>query len=221
MEDFTRPLLELWQKVSPQSNTHPNDAQLLNSVHHNLQLGRAPEPWFGIPSKAKVFCLTLNPHHDISDGESLGPVWRNFCHDMIQENISYDRFCREAPPSATKKLREYYGDNRHFAFDLICNLRLVAYPSSGKADMRQLSNRLDQLHTTTFIRKFVHSELVPRAKRGEIALLVLRSTKEWGFGKKPISSAVVDGSFIISHAPRSPVITPTSRFACHIKPFLE
>ena len=220
MEDFTRPLLELWQKVSPQSNTHPNDAQLLNSVHHNLQLGREPEPWFGIPSKAKVFYLTLNPNHDSTDKGTTESLWQKYCYDMMKGNVSRDRFVQEAPPSATQWLSRAHGKYAHTAFYLICNLRLVAYPSSGKEDMRQLSNRLDQLHTTTFIRKFVHSELVPRAKRGEIALLVLRSAKEWGFVQQ--EKDVVDGSLIISKpGVRRISVSPGSRFANHIRPFLE
>ncbi|WP_262299018.1 hypothetical protein [Microvirga sesbaniae] len=188
---------------------HPDDDPLLTSAFHRLRLDRAPEPWFGSPSRAKVFYLTLNPGHASDDDGTLGSGWRDFCYDMMLEKISRDRFLSEAPPSAVRWLRRAHGAYADVAFDQICNLRLLAYPSVDKSSFGELSSRFLELPTVQQTKWFVHRELVPRARRNELALLVLRGVEAWGF--RPGREDIVDGSLFISRAVRGVSLTPGSR----------
>src|SRR5262245_4555279 len=103
-------LIEYWSGVGIQhSPFHSDDINHLNRCQHKLPPGRAPEPWFGIPTSSSVFYLTLNPGHRGLDDSETGPVWSAFCYDMILERISYERYQQEATKHAIDWFRRAHG----------------------------------------------------------------------------------------------------------------
>jgi hypothetical protein len=68
----------------------------------------------------------------------------------------------------------------------LCVIELVPYHSNEF----KLPHRLykldgdETLHSVTLARSFVRDNLVDRAKRGEVLILVMRKAEEWGFPDK-------------------------------------
>lgn len=173
-------LVAYWKETAENGGAyHRDDAALIEKYKPDLPRGRVPEPWFGVPTKAKVFYLSLNPGHKPDDGSAREP-WRSFCRDMMLEHISYERYLSEAPPEAITWFKRNHGGFADHTFPKICNLRLIAYPSSEKSDLKTLGQAPELLPSSRLMLRVVHDYLVPHARRGHILLLVMRSPEFGG-----------------------------------------
>lgn len=197
---------------------HRDDRELITGMKHALPRGRIPEPWFGVPSKAKIFYLTLNPGHKNDDGSDAEP-WRSFCRAMMREAVDYDGFRKAITPAGFRWFKENHGKFADVAFPWICNLRLLAYPSADKASLGKIAGSLDRIPSTKLMKQLVHDELAPRAQKGEILLLVMRSRVAWGF--QHVDREYWDNGLFVSQSPRNPSISPTSRVGSKISDFLR
>ena len=199
------------------SRYHSEDEPVISRFAPSLPLGRMPEPWFGVPSQAKVFYLSLNPSHKPNDGIA-SETWRRFCQDMMLERVSYSRYLEEASPEAFSSFYRNHGGFSDLTFPAICNLRLIAYPSPEKSDLGRIGTRPDLLPSSRRMMKIVHDDLTPRARRGEILLLVMRSPEFWGF--KRTDHDYWDGGLFVSRPLRTNSISPTSRVGDRISQIL-
>ena len=208
-------LLEYWKTTAVAGDTfHPDDRDAIRPYQHNLPEGRIPEPWFGIPSKAKVFYLTPHPGH--KDGQSTKEPWRRFCSDMMLEDVSYDRYLKEAPDEAKDWLRKNHGrfaDKDIFpkTFPGICNLRLIAYPSTGMPYLGKTGGKPNVLPSSELMMKCVHEKLVPLARANKILLLVMQSLKSWGFEVGNKTENYWDGGFFAPPPVRKRSLSPKSK----------
>ena len=186
---------------------------------HQLSLpeGRIPEPWFGIPSKAKVFYLSLNPGHK-PNGQSAQEPWQGFCRDMMLEQVSYKRYLKDAPKEAIAWFQRNHGGFADVTFPHICNLRLIAYPSPEKSNLGTIGQNPQLLPSSRLMMKFVHEELVPQARMKNILLLVMRSPTFWGFHET--ETDYWDGGLFVSRPLRTNSISPNSRVGPRISTIL-
>jgi len=77
-----------------------------------------------------------------------------------------------------KKSGKSFGDTRRFFQKRIAALELVPYHLKESARIRP--SVLNALLSVDLVRSFVWKELLPRAKAGEILLVVTRGVKKWG-----------------------------------------
>ena len=189
---------------------------MLSRLRHNLPAGRIPEPWAGRPDGAKIFFLTFNPGHvDVPD--AYGPGWRGYAAAMLQGTAPpLDQM--DDNPAGRRWTRRVYGRFTR-VIETFCNLRLVAYPSRDQQALGQITVLYDELPSTRAMKKAVHDELAPRARAGEIMLLVMRSSSQWGFGR--VEEDVWDGNLFISRPVRSVSISPGSRVGPRILGYLH
>lgn len=211
-------LAEFWRETSIAGHQfHPADEPIILGMKHALPAGRIPEPWFGTPSGAKVFYLTFNPGHVVGDGSDAEP-WRGFCRAMMREEVDYPSYLRSITPAGLRWFQRNHGAFAGVTFPWICNLRLVPYPSTEKASLGAVGRSLHRLHSVIEMKNFVHRELVPRARDGQILLLAMRAPDAWGFGT-PVEDTTDNGLFI-SRPLRNASISPTSRVGDRIRSFL-
>jgi hypothetical protein len=73
--------------------------------------------------------------------------------------------------------RIFGADIRERHTDCFCVLQLVPYHSTAGNPARAVAHRLD---STRAIKAFARNSLIPRARKGEIGVVVARSSKLWG-----------------------------------------
>lgn len=211
-------LLRFWKVAAETGGQfHPADVATMNKYRPNLPEGRIPEPWFGVPSIAKVFYLSLNPGHKPNDQSAQDP-WRGFCRDMMRERVSYERYLDEAPAEAITWFQRNHGGFANVTFPHICNLRLIAYPSPEKSDLGIIGQNPQLLPSSELMMKYVHECLLPLARANKILLLVLRSPTFWGFEKTDVD--FWDGGLFVSRPLRTNSISPKSRVGPRISEML-
>ncbi len=208
MSEELERLVDYWKETSIKGERfHSDDAAIIAREGLHLPDGRLPEPWFGVPSKAKIFYLTSCPGHK-EHGHSNKEPWRTFCRDMMRERVSYERYRQEAPPDAVQWFESIHGGFANVTFPWICNLRLIAYPAEGIGDHRDIGRNPRLLPSSQVMMRLVHEHLVPRAKTGEILLLAMQSPVLWGFEKK--NNYWENGFFLSRPGRRRSYITPAS-----------
>lgn len=212
-------LMAPWRTVSEHKLfSHPDDRSALSSANARFPKNRVPEPWFGNPSAADIFVLTLNPGHRDED-DSHTKMTHDFFWRMIAGNSDYADYRNAISQAGLSWGIRTYGDFLPYAMSRICNLRLVAYPSPQKADMGILSGNPALLPTTRLMLEFVHERLVPRARSGKCLLLVMRSPMAWGFGTP--ERDVWQGGLFVSRPLRTASISPGSRVGSAIMDRLQ
>jgi len=213
---FADHLHKFWGDVAREkSQFHSADAPWIAGRRHMLAADRAPEPFFGGLDKARVFALTFNPHHPGGPAD-LG--WKAFCYRMMVGDCDWTSFVAAADSSASTWLARNTGRFAERSFDGIANLRLFAYPSREMSSLGEVRSVLQQLPSVRMMKSIVHDILVPSAKSGEICLLVMRSSEEWGFGR--VTTDLTDGGLFISRPLRAASISPGSRVGHLIEQFL-
>jgi hypothetical protein len=216
--DLIQELLNYWESTATGAKRfHSDDALVFDRYQPSLPEGRIPEPWFGVPSKAKVFYLSLNPGHK-PNGQGDQEPWRSFCRDMMLERVSYNRYLKEAPTEAVAWFQRNHGGFADVSFPHICNLRLIAYPSPEKYDLGVIGQNPQLLPSSRLMMKFIHDELVPQARANKILLLVMRSPTFWGFEKTETDYR--DGGLFVSRPLRTNSISPNSRVGPQISAML-
>ena len=213
-------ITDAWQTVATgRSFVHPFDEPALSQSTARFPNGRVPEPWFGNPGLAKIFILTLNPGHGNNDGNHSTKT-HDFFWSMMGCKANYSDYLASISADGLVWGRRHYGNFLEHSMSKICNLRLVAYPSPDKAAMGNMSAApADALPTAKLMRDFVHSSLVPAARKGRCLLLVMRSPRDWGFGTPKTDSW--DNGLFVSRSLRTASITPTSRVGPAIQEWLK
>jgi len=171
------------------------------------------------PSMARIFVLTLNPGHGMDDRDH-GEKTHEFFWSMMNCKADYEDYSSSISQDGLNWGRRHYGRFLEHSMSTICNLRLVAYPSPDKAAMGNISaDPARILPTAKLMRDFVHSSLVPAARKGRCLLLVMRSPRDWGFGSPETDSW--DNGLFVSRSLRTASITPTSRVGPAIQEWLN
>lgn len=212
-------LVRFWQPVArTRSRFHPSDEGLLSAVAERLAPGRAPEPFFGNLHAGRVFFLTFNPGHRDDPAENE-EAWRNFCFDMMAGDMEQDRFEASASPASQAWLNHNLGAFAERSFSGLVNLRLFPYASREIGNLARFTHGAEELPSVRLMRSVVHDYLVPKARKGDIALLVMRSSHAWGFGR--VEKDTRDGELFVSRPLRSTRITPGSRVGPLIRDVLQ
>lgn len=182
-------LIEYWSKIKS-TNIHPDDRGLIDP--NAFCLDQIPVPWAGPLKNAKVFTLLLNPVY--TDNDKQYELANSALRKALRANFSGLVPCF----SFQKTFGDYHG--HHWARDTygndivdshansICQVNLVAYHSATGDVAKKLSSRLP---TSLFVQRFVRESLVPRARAGEIGLVVARSSRNWGIGIAEASHNIV------------------------------
>lgn len=213
-------ITDVWKDVSSnRSLVHPSDENALAQSTAKFPHGRVPEPWFGNPSLARIFVLTLNPGHGRAD-DNHSTATQDFFWSMMGCKADYSDYLSSISQDGLAWGRRHYGSFLERSMSAICNLRLVAYPSPDKAAMGNISAApADVLPTAKMMRDFVHSSLAPAARSGHCLLLVMRSPRDWGFGNPEADSW--DNGLFVSRSLRTASITPSSRVGSAIQEWLK
>ena len=210
-----------WQATAEQRlRFHPADEQKMAGVQCDLLANRLPEPWFGKPSEAKIFRLSSHPgpRPNSDDDAEFALQWRKFCQAMMCERVSMEDLRRLNSSYMKEDLQSRYGHFGKFSLSYICDLRFVPYASRSKEALGTIGTGQNLLESSKRARDLVHKHLLPKARNGEILLLVMQSATEWGFTEAQ-KKFVGEGGVFVNKA-RTDVITPGSRVGPQIKKML-
>jgi len=172
---------------------------LFNPEDARFHFGLVPIPYIGDLSRARIFILMLNPGFKPMDYFAEYEckayreiVWKNlhqrnddqpFPFHYLDPRFAWGpgaeywrkRFHWLAKAEAVN-YEDYLNALRLIASVVAC-LQLIPYHSPSFS----LSERIiERLESVNLIRDYVHSELLARAKRDEVLLIVTRQSKKWG-----------------------------------------
>ena len=177
-------LLEFWKRLPADHFVHPEDKPVLDAHKHHLKLDHLPGPWWGSLLSARAFMLFLNPgFNEGTDLESNGDAVmaslrrrRLYGEDVEHQVLERHRQCRSPFEGwFEKKFRGVCTANA-IEHDL-CILNLVAYKSHVFRDPKLIA----ELPSSRLMRQLVNDEIAPRARAGELMLIVVRQARRWGF----------------------------------------
>lgn len=160
----------------------------------SLHLGLCPVPFVGNPSKASVFILMLNPGFSPSDyfAEEQDEIrrirWANLKgeSDFIgldprfawTSDFAYwqRKFGAHIAALSNQNVGSYQAALQRVAAK-VCVLEMVPYYSSAFG----LSDRVvNEMASPKLVKRFVHEEVLPKARAGEALVVVTRQAKRWG-----------------------------------------
>ncbi|HET9394211.1 MAG TPA: hypothetical protein VFO29_11915 [Candidatus Rubrimentiphilum sp.] len=162
-----------------------------------LHFGLHPAPFSGDLTTADIFVLLLNPGFDTVDiyGEYSVPEFRRatektLAQDLKGENFPFvyldPQYCWSgAYRWWERKLRDVlsvlafqksvrYYDALKICSEHLATIELIPYHSASAP------RALERLPSATAAKEYVRTNLVPRAHRGEITLIVTRQIGNWG-----------------------------------------
>lgn len=198
-----------------------------------LHVGLLPMPYLGDLANARVFLVTLNPGLGAHDyfGEHEVPAYR----EMLLANLAQSgdlRFPFLDPTQSwhggsaywsprlrgiTRRVREARGGSVRAALDVcarhIAVLELVPYHSESFVLGRRA---IDALESTRLVRDFVFEDLLPRHRRGDCKLIVLRSRDHWlrpGDDARDFPMAVMPRNALIAETDAAEAAATICRFA--------
>lgn len=171
-------LIAYWSLLGTAS-VHPDDRAHIDGGQFATTL--APVPWAGPLKTAKAYLLFLNPGLSTAD------------ESYETDNAAFSRTLDANLRQGTQPyfyLREDFSDHSGHAWaratfgpdigenraDRFCVVQLVPYHSKEGAIARRIAPRLP---SSNAVRRFVGDWLVPRARAGEIGLIVARSARLW------------------------------------------
>jgi hypothetical protein len=199
-------LVQFWSSLGGE-NIHPSDVSVLPSNQFETRL--APVPWAGPINTASVFILMLNPGLSPEDipYESGRGAFVNALRLNLSGDLPYLYFIRgyEEHPGHRWARGTFGWDLTTSDADKFCALQLVPYHSSGGEVARKIASRLP---SSLAVQQFVRHSVLPRARRGEIGLVVARSSALWG-----LTGEREDQNVLIYQGaePRRAYMTPGSR----------
>ncbi len=172
-------LVQFWSLLG-ENNVHPCDIAILPSNQFEIRL--APVPWAGPINTASTFILMLNPGVSSEDVpyENSRAEFARALRQNLAGDLPYLYFIRgfEDHPGHRWARGTFGWDLKASDAASFCVLQLVAYHSVDGNPARALDGKLP---SSLAIQKFVRHSLLPRARRGEVALIVARSSALWGF----------------------------------------
>jgi hypothetical protein len=186
-------LLDFWRRLPADAFVHPEDAEALSSHAHDLQTNHLPGPWWGALRTARAFLLFLNPgYNPATDLESAkDPVMASLRRrrlageDVERDVLAHHRGRRSAFEAWLDRKLRGVGTADAIEKD-ICVLNLVAYKSTTFRDHKLIK----LLPSSSLIRRVVSDELAPRARAGELMLVVVRQARKWGFSVEDQSATL-------------------------------
>ena len=191
-----------------------------------LHLHLLPMPFVGDLVNADIVILLLNPGFETADyvAGGLGSALRTACADTIRQRVSEfaipfifldPQFCWSGG------YRWWEGKLRGVLAEFARH-RGLSYLEALKATSRRLAvleyfpycsnsgpEGLKELPSSTVARNYVHEAVLPRARKGDLTLVVTRQANAWG-----ITSEYDNGSDIIVYAggeTRAAHLSPGSR----------
>jgi hypothetical protein len=173
-------LIEYWSALDGQT-VHPADRETLPLEQFATSL--QPLPWNGLLRSARAYILMLNPGVP-RDGTTRDYEYeqRREFHEALRSNLRGDspylyRQSRFADHPGYSWAGEWLGsDISEAEANKICVMQLVAYHSKDNKPARRAARHLASCQESI---RFVREWLVPRAKEGEIKLIVARAAKLW------------------------------------------
>ena len=187
--DRTDELLSFWAECDGRRRVHPRDAPFVSADRFALDL--LPQPWVGPLLTADIFVLLLNPGHsgEEADYEQRRPDFREALAATLagqQRHVFLDpRFSDH--PGAAWTSRVLGRAIAPLLAERLCMVELVPYHSRQGAVATAVADRLP---SSRRIRDWVKHDLRPRAERGEVALIVPRGARRWGFEPGSVSGSV-------------------------------
>lgn len=174
-----------------------------------LQLGLLPVPYAGDLGKADIFVLLLNPGFDTVDlyGEADEPAFHNATLQMIKQDQSDEdfpfmflnpKFCwsggyrwwekkvRDVTAKISEKKEISYLDALKVMSQHLAAVELIPYHSATRP-----GGSLEKLPSAMAAKAFVRDELLPKAQRGELTLIVTRQVLNWGILPADVQGDVV------------------------------
>lgn len=173
-----------------------------------FHLSLLPVPYLGDLSKADIFILLLNPGFSISNYESMeNALYRSLSARNIQQKFGNAEIPMMSLDPMLSSTAGFAWWHAKFAdiIGRISEAKNISYLEALKLLSRRIaavelvpyrsksfsaSKLINKLPSAIAARKYVHDELVPRSRNGEITLIVTRKAKEWGVSA---SDAVVYG----------------------------
>jgi len=171
-------LVDYWSKLG-NSLVHPDDFGLVDPTQFCID--QLPIPWVGNLMKANAFVLMLNPRYSDEDKryELKNPEFRKAVNANLSGCVPIYSFQSQFQtyPGYAWARRVYGHDVLQECANSVCQINLVPYHSAEGGVATRISGKLP---TSLAIQRFVLGNLVPRARRGEIGLVVARSSRGWG-----------------------------------------
>jgi hypothetical protein len=169
--------ISFWRRLG-EHHVHPEDRSFIAGP--NFETSILPQPWVGPLLGADIFVLQLNPGLDGAEVEyeqsraDFRDALKANLHGQAA-NVFLDPLFRDHPGTAW--VRRILGANAGAdAATRICMIELVPYHSRSGGVARAVASRLP---STAMMREWVHSQLAPRARRGEVVLIVQRAARAW------------------------------------------
>jgi len=171
-------LIAYWSQIGS-GTVHPDDGPYLGSQKFATTL--CPVPWAGPLKDARVYLLFLNPGLSPEDfaWEADGTDFSSVLRANISEGSQpyfylLDKFL--AHPGHRWARATFGSDIQEHQAKHLCIVQLVPYHSSDGAYARSIAGKLP---SSMAARRFVRDTLVPKARAGQIGLIVARSSKLW------------------------------------------
>jgi hypothetical protein len=184
-------LIAFWSRLDD-GHIHPDDASRVTETDFATDLH--PVPWAGPLRTAKVYFLFLNPGLSEDDRiEEARPAFKAALQANLAGDKPYFYLLKEhASHPGYRWARQTFGKDitEAFAGD-VCMLQLVPYHSKEGAAASKVAPTLP---SSLAIRRFVQEGLLPRARTGEIGIVVARSARLWGVQKEEDGIVVYGGA---------------------------
>lgn len=175
-----------WSALAADSNEHPEDVAILQHIQKRCNkpfcLDRPPGPMLGPLQTAKVVICYGNPFEDMSALPKQPRWWQDeTSHQLARQQLTGNvSFPLELSPWAKWFLSRVrrLGLSEGEAAQSIAVLNLVPYASAALAD--SIAKVAMALPSVWAAQKCLREELLPRARAGEIFLIVARKHAWWG-----------------------------------------
>ncbi|MCW5770474.1 MAG: hypothetical protein KIT16_02470 [Rhodospirillaceae bacterium] len=155
-----------------------------------------PQPWVGPIRNAKAFVLQLNPGLSGEVGiESSNPAFRHALEENLNGNLPnlfLDSRFSSHPGRAWVERRMRGVAPMATIATTVAQLELFPYHSKSFSKIpRKIKKSLLDIPSVRAARAFVHSWVLPRAIRGDVGKVVLRSAEYWQIDDGEKSNCVV------------------------------
>jgi hypothetical protein len=171
-----------------------------------IHVGLVPQPYFGNLEEARIFLLTLNPRlsYQTYSSEYLFPAYLEALIDNLRQERLNPRFPLMLlnPDWAGFAGFSYWHKKLDTTIRELADLLALSYLEALSLLSQEMAilehipyhspkdPKVDGLESTRLIREFVHQGVLPRARQGEVLLIVLRSIGLWGIEEESESVIV-------------------------------
>lgn len=176
-------LITFWQSAELTNNyQHPKDVTVLNELSHlsgsDINFDFPPGPFFGPLKTAKIILCYANPGIDspsllaISDSKNC-----ELLLSQLQGNQPYPHALPGWHEWFSQRANSLFGGDINTAGKNIVVLNLLPYASVNMDKIEKIANCLPSVWAA---QQYLRETLIPKAQRGEILLIMCRSSHLWG-----------------------------------------